>query len=157
MRKILIVEDNDVKARELSNFLVSSFSLNQKIPIARSYRSGVKSIQEEQFDLIILDMTMNTFDVGKNESGGKPQAFAGKHVLDQMDRYDIETPVIVVTGFETFGTGFDTIDIEQLDKQLAKSYEKNYRGYVYYHASQSDWKQQLQDKIGQIFTKENNA
>lgn len=157
MKKILIIEDNEVKARALSDFISTIFKIDNLAPIARSYRSGVKYIQENTYDLIILDMTMNTFDVGKNETGGKPKPFAGKHVLDQIDRFDLETPVIVVTGFEKFGSGFEQLNLLQLDEQLHHLYNKNYKGIVYYHASQSDWRKTLLEKIFKIFPDLNHA
>lgn len=146
MKRILIIEDDDTKATAVES-LVSDTLIGPCLSRAHSYQSGVKSLLDGVFDLILLDMTMPTFDVGKNEPGGKPQPFAGRNVLDQIARHDITTKVVVITQFETFGVGRQFVDIIGLDERLKLAYPRVYEGIIYYHAAQSQWRADLQQKL----------
>jgi hypothetical protein len=97
-------------------------------------------------------MTMPSFDITVDEDGGRPQAYAGRELLRHMAENDIHTPAIVVTQFEKFGEGTDSLTLEQLDEQLKKEHDQ-YRGTVYYNAASDDWKEALIKMIAD--TKEN--
>ena len=64
-----------------------------------SYNSSQKEIYEHHKDyfVILLDMSMHTFDRSKEESGGEPEPVAGRKILNGMYLRDIGTKVIVVT------------------------------------------------------------
>src|SRR5258708_830765 len=102
--RLLVVEDDENKRTQILGFLGERFSW-VKVVAAESLQSGLKLIVSDQFDLILLDMTLPTFDVGIDEDGGRPRAYAGREILRQMDRRKIATPVIVLTQFDRFGEG----------------------------------------------------
>ncbi|MGQ7242989.1 hypothetical protein ACUN9V_05940 [Salinicola sp. V024] len=140
--KILIVEDDENKRIQLSNYL------DEVVPdafllIERSLQSGVRRIRREQFDLVILDMTLPTFDPSSDEPGDDTVIFGGKDFLSQMDRFDIIAPVIVFTQFEVFGRGLNEVDLKDLDQELKKGFPEIYHSVVYYHASIDSWKTSL--------------
>jgi CheY-like chemotaxis protein len=140
--KILLVEDDDIKSGHISKFL------SNKIPEliidnAKSYQSALKKIVSSNYDLIILDMTLPTFDISADESGGRPQAYAGREILRQMDRRNINVPVIVVTQFDKFGEGKDSMTLKQLESQLRLSHPSNYICAIYYSSTIDDWKNEL--------------
>ena len=149
--KILIVEDDNPKARNIERFLSKNIA-NSTIKVAHSYRSGIGQLMDWSPNLVILDMTMPTYD-GIDESGGKPKVFGGKEVLAQMERFGLSIPVIVVTQFETFGHGKYAINLDELDKILEKKFSDIYIGSVYYHAAIGGWKENLLSMIKRIDTK----
>lgn len=139
---ILLVEDDENKKTQVVNILGKNFK-DLNILLAKSYQSGLKLILNQKFKLIILDMSIPTFDIGINEDGGRPQPYGGREILRQMDRRRIFIPVIVLTQFDRFGEGADTLTLEQLDKQLWASHFNNYRGLVQYNVLLVGWKEQL--------------
>jgi CheY-like chemotaxis protein len=143
--RILLVEDDEIKRNQIINYLYQSEESIQ-IETAKSVQSGLKHIVSGEFDLIILDMTLPTFDISADEDGGRPRAYGGRELLAQMKRRIIETPVLVVTQFDRFGKEPELLTLEELDKQLKGSFE-NYIGSVYYSSAFDNWKTILTESI----------
>jgi len=146
MKNVLIVEDDENKRLQLVQFITELLPQSD-IQIAKSFHSGLQLIIDENHDLILLDMTMPTYDIGQYEDGGRPQHYAGREILRQMARRQILTPVLVITQFDVFGEGADAMTRDQLDKQLRINYPQTYIGTVYYNAAMGGWKHALQQKI----------
>jgi CheY-like chemotaxis protein len=145
--KILLVEDDDNKRTQIETFVRASFPATS-LQLARSVRSGLNALLSGTYDLVLMDMTMPTFDVGIDEDGGRPQAYAGRELLRQMDRRGITTPVVVITGYDTFGGDAEVLTLSQLDAQLRSSHPVTYAGSVYYDASVAGWQEALGSIIG---------
>jgi len=141
--KILVIEDDENKRQQLEKFLKSIRS-DCHLTIQKSYNSGLKSVlSKEKWNLVLLDMTMPTYDISLNEDGGRPQHYAGRAILRQMKRHNIKTPVIVVTQFDVFGEGTERMTRDELDKQLQSDHPNIYLGMVYYNAAVDGWKNDL--------------
>lgn len=71
--KILLVEDYEEKANDIKSFLFSTFPQIQ-VDHCTSYNSAQEKIFDatDPYDLILLDMSMTTFDLSSDASGGKP-------------------------------------------------------------------------------------
>jgi CheY-like chemotaxis protein len=147
--KILIVEDDDNKRLQLCKFVEVSFT-GAEISEARSLQSGIRQVRASTPDVILLDMTLPNYDQGPDEPGGQTHSFGGREFLRQLDRFDIEVPVIVVTQFERFGTGKQTMGLTELDDQLRGEHGRNYQTSVYYHAAIHGWEDELRNSIQRI-------
>lgn len=157
--KILIVEDDENKLAQIKEFILTLF-VNANVITNGSYQSGLKAIIQGGHDLIILDMTMPTFDIGNEEDGGRPQAYAGRDILLQMDRRGIVIPVIVVTQFDKFGTANEELTLKELDKLLTIDNPDSYVGAVYYSTSTTGWKMELKNilqNIGHVYDSNINS
>ena len=142
--RILIIEDDQNKRRQLVEFLCNTFPkccVDEKF----SYQSGLKEILRGGYDLILLDMSMPTYDISPNERGGRPRVFGGKEILRQMQRRGLVIPVVIVTQFESFGDADEAVSLSELCEQLGKDYGSIYRGFVYYNAALDNWKRDLED------------
>jgi CheY-like chemotaxis protein len=144
--RVLLVEDDENKWSQVSAF-VKLVAPHIQLEIARSLQSGLRAVRTSPPDLILLDMTLPTYDVGPDEPGGQIHPLGGRQFLAQMDRFDIQVPVVVVTQFETFGKDRDVMTLTDLDIDLRKRYGNIYRGTVYYHAAIEDWKESLRQYI----------
>lgn len=150
--KILIVEDDENKGSQLRQFLAELLP-DAAFSTSRSLQGGVKQIRAHRFDLVILDMTLPNYDTGPEEpGGGTTHSFGGREFLRQMDQFDINAPVIVVTQFETFGKSPHDMDLSELDKELMAEHSPTYRGSVYYHAAIHGWQDQLKKMINTVFS-----
>ncbi|MBE8599285.1 response regulator, partial [Pseudomonas cyclaminis] len=80
--KILLVEDNHFKREKVLEFLsqISEISVSE----AASYNRGLSSAGAEKFDLIVLDMSMPTFDRTETERGGRFRVFGGKEIVSRL-------------------------------------------------------------------------
>lgn len=147
-KRILLVEDYEEKAKDIRKFLKEKFP-NVNVFNCASYNSAQEMIfeAEKEYDLILLDMSMSTFDLNDDASGGLPEPAAGQNILEGMYLRNISTPVIVVTMYNVFGRK----ELATFDKELKEQYPDNYRSYVYYSAQKGDWRNILEQQIKSIF------
>ncbi|MDC7724271.1 response regulator [Priestia megaterium] len=143
---ILIIEDDPNKKKQLIDFLQDMMNI-ESIKCKSSYKSGLKEIVSNNYNLILLDMSMPTFDITAAESGGKPMPFAGKEILRQMKRRGIRIPTIVVTQFDKFGDFEKSLKLEELKEELKKEYTGIYIDTVYYNPASSGWRENLNAKL----------
>lgn len=144
LNKILLVEDYQTKADSIVSFLKQELD-DVEVTQKESYKSALAEICKngDYYDLILLDMSMTTFDVTAEESGGEPEPIAGQLILDNMYLRDIMTKVIVVTMYENF----DGKTLNQLDQDLFSKYSDIYLGNIYFSFRNNGWKNNLLDMI----------
>ena len=148
--RLLIVEDDSNKYKQVVEFIQASFS-NAEITSKRSYQSGLREIlKSEAYDLIILDMSLPTYDITPKEQGGPFLTYAGEEILDEMKRKGNKGRILIVTQYETFGEGKDSTTLEQLKARLRDKFPQNYCGTIYYNAAETNWKNSLSNVIGSI-------
>ncbi|MBB5034486.1 response regulator [Prosthecobacter vanneervenii] len=141
--KILIVEDDQNKLAQLRSFILQH-TPSIFIESCCSYRSALaRLLEEEPFDLILLDMSMPTFDKSPSESGGRNRPFGGKDILRKLKHKGVKTPVVVVTQFTHFGEGKSCISLDVLKQQLAEEGFENYQTTIFYNAQGTTWEVEL--------------
>lgn len=151
--KILLVEDQNEKASDVSEFLNQLYGIQCQVYIKESLKSGLREVVKNRgYELIVLDMSMPSFDPsGDDPNGGKPESFAGISIMDQMKIREIHTPVIVVTQYSEFNDGKITLSI--LDNTLQKNYSDFYLGAVYYSSASTSWKTEMTSKLTETINK----
>ena len=144
MRKILLVEDYEEKALNIIAFLHEGFP-DFEVERCSAYNTAQEEIFDnpDKYDLILLDMSMTTYDLKTDASGGKPEPSAGYDILEGMYLRNIITPVIVVTMYNVFGRR----EMSSFHKEFMENYPQNYRSYVFYSSQHNDWKNDLKNKI----------
>jgi len=147
--KILVIDDNPHKMRQIVDFLKHDFAAAEIVE-RRSYQSGLKAALLEDPQIILLDMTMPTFDVGGRETGGRERRYAGQQILRQLRRKDAKAFIIVVTQFEKFGEGDEQVTLDQLRDGLSREFEERYLGAVYYQAADSKWREELRAMVARV-------
>jgi CheY-like chemotaxis protein len=146
--KVLLIEDDEYKAKQIQDFLTSKVKIPaESIYVCRAYQSGMESISKNIFDLILLDMSMPSFDVMPTRSPGRHRPYGGKDVLAEMKRKGFFIPTIIVTQFSIFGEGEERMDGNQLNELLEKGFPEMYLGMVHYNASMRNWKDSLLELI----------
>lgn len=145
--KILIVEDDFDKREKIRFHVESELGLEVEIIECESLRSGLKTIIEgSHFDLILLDMSMPSFDTSDVEpGGGEPESFAGREIMAQMRLRKIFFPVVVITQYKSFEQG--TVDLEQLIDEFSSQFKDFFRGFIYYNSAIEGWKKQLSEHL----------
>lgn len=146
MTRILLVDDDPNKARQIRSFLSSEVP-DAQVEERRSFQSGLKEALLSPPDLMLLDMTMPTYDVSGKETGGVERRYAGVEVLRRLQRKGIRIPVVVVTQFEKFGEGEELVTLEELRADLQDRFSESFRGAVFYQAANSEWKTELHDVL----------
>lgn len=140
--KILIIEDNDIKINYICQQL-SDITEAEEILVKRSYQTGLEAVMTIPVNLVLLDMSLPTFEIGVGEDGFHFDAFAGREILAEMKRKGRMTSVVLITQFVTFGEGDEQTTLEELDAQLRAEYSPFYLGSIYYGAGETHWREQL--------------
>ena len=113
-KRLLIIEDNDSKLNHLRQFCEENLK-DYEVEDRRSYNSALSEVVHNgnSYDLILLDVSMNTYDISPEVSDGEQEPLAGSNILRFMKLRKIKVPVIVVTMYESF---VDGIKIDKLDE-----------------------------------------
>lgn len=138
-KTILLVEDEAPKLRHISN-LVKEIEPGVTLLEVRSVNSALDQLESTKVDVLLLDMSLPTFDVGDRESGGRPQGFGGIEVLRHMTMAGIDCPCIVITGYEGFKReDGETVDLIQLKAELESEFPELLRGVLHYNSRYDEW------------------
>lgn len=147
--KILLVEDDEHKKEIIKEYLISSINpliLTEK----SSYHSALEAVINNEFDLIILDMSMPISDFSDDNYDYEPDTFAGRELLDQMQIRKINVPVIIVTQFDIFDVGNSNMTLKQLELELLGTF-KNFKKAIFYRSDIETWKKEISNSINIIF------
>lgn len=142
-KRLLIIEDNEAKLNRLRQFCEENLT-DYEVEDRRSYNSALSEVVHngKNYDLILLDVSMNTYDISPEVSDGEQEPLAGSNILRFMKLRKIKVPVIVVTMYESF---VDGIKIDKLDEGFREKYSEFYKGYVYYSLRNEDWIKRLKE------------
>lgn len=144
---ILIIEDNPFKREKVIEFIKITYDAT--LIEASSYNSGVNLALENNFDLIILDMSMPTFDRTDTTHGGRFRALAGKDIAIKLERAKKLVPFIILTGYKDFSVNSQSLSIYQIDETL-KAMGDIYKGCIIFDAVNSVWKEELSKIIEEV-------
>ena len=142
-KRLLIIEDNEPKLNHLRQFCKENLQ-DYDVEDRRSYNTALAEVVHNgnSFDLILLDVSMNTYEVNGDASDGEQEPLAGSNILRFMKLRKIKVPVIVVTMFESF---VDGIKIDKLDESFREKYSEFYKGFVYYSLRNENWVKRLKE------------
>lgn len=141
---ILIIEDNPLKREKVHEFISSNYEA--KLFEAASFNSGLNLVISEKFDLVILDMSMPTFDRTDTTHGGRFRALAGKEIANRLAKIKRLVPFVILTGYKDFSVNSQSLSIEQIDESL-RSIGSDYKGCIVFDSTDSVWKERLSEII----------
>lgn len=144
---LLIIEDNHNKLKQIKTF-VKEVCSEASIHDALSYTAGVRRIYDENWDLILLDMSLPVYDMGQQEMGGDKKSMAGREIMKRMLHRKIYIPTIVITQFDTFGE--NEISIKSLNDEFKADLNKIWMGTVNYEDSTNNWKIELKKLLEKV-------
>ena len=150
MKRILIIEDDQYKLEKIKKFIEEQYP-RFDITVKTSFHSGFEEVVEnsESYSLILLDMSMQNYDISSDEAGGDPAPLAGKSILTQMYFREIPTDVVVVTMYEHFQDG---TKIKDLHSTLTEEFNENYKGYVFFsHLDNDKWMNDLKAYLNNYY------
>lgn len=145
MRKILIVDDDNFKRNDII-FLLENLSEDFEIRDEKALNPGLCKLFEENFDVILLDMSLPMFDLSESKNF---ESFGGLIFLEEMKRKNLQIPTIIITQYEIFGEGSSQRTSKDIDEMCKAKYQ-NYKGLIVYSSSNSGWKEILVKMLGEV-------
>ncbi|MEY9335514.1 DNA-binding NarL/FixJ family response regulator [Pseudomonas protegens] len=138
--KVLIIEDNQLKREKIMDYLRQSFEVS--IMEAASYNSGLTAAHDEEFDFMILDMSMPTFDRNESTQGGRFRPLAGRDIAAKLAKSKKLMPFVVLSGYKDFSVNEQTLSIDQIHDLLA-TLGGEYKGCIQFDSTELSWKEKL--------------
>jgi CheY-like chemotaxis protein len=147
--KVLVVEDNDLKFGLIESCLqelgpVLSFSR------VASYQSAIRTLVEETFDCVVLDMTLPIFDASRSSIGAENLTFGGSLILRECARRRINTKFIILSQYDTFVRDQKEVTFDELKAELLAKYTDCVVGCVKLDRSSVQWKSELKCLLGEL-------
>lgn len=142
--KILVIEDDDPKLQQIVEAVIAVIP-EAKLETTKSLNSACRALDKESFDLVLLDMTLPTFEGGKtSNASGRQKTQGGRDVLRYMWESEISSKVYVVSQFRDFPDDSETtIGLDELGNQLREEFPTLYFGSIYFEHKSTAWKVQL--------------
>lgn len=144
--KVILIEDDKKKTGDIFSFLKSEAKLTD-ITIKESYQSGLRELLRENYDLLLLDMSIPTWDKSPNEPGGSYEKFGGYKILKEIVRKKKPVKTILISMFDDFGESDNSLTLSELDKALRSEFSHIYIGSVFYSSREEKWKSELTNLI----------
>ncbi|WP_337167163.1 hypothetical protein [Vibrio parahaemolyticus] len=148
--KILIADDLEDKQLALKAVIDENF---EDIDVVQTYafNSTLRKVMSDDIDLILLDMTMPTYEKENIQfSSNSLRTLAGKDLISKLSYRNIEVPIIIVTAFEVFGRHDSIEHINTILDELIEDYPDLVKGGVLFDVQSDSWKSDLVKKIKSI-------
>jgi len=149
MKRILFVEDN---AHKRSRVIESINSIDSSINVfeAWSFTSGCQKIEVESYDLLLLDVSLPTYDRSGAESGGRFRVFGGREIARKVFRNHLSCKIAFITQFNSFSDKGNSYTFEALQNEIASELDGKYLGMIYYNSAISTWRDELAKILKEI-------
>jgi CheY-like chemotaxis protein len=141
---ILLIEDDEFKASDIAKVIADSMP-HATVRRATSVTSALKAITEVTFSLIVLDMSLPTFELSGPGGGGSPQGQGGLEVLRLSQRLKNEAPFLIVTQYPDIEIDGRDIPLSAASRALRRRFEVNVKGCVLYEFDGNSWRAPLRD------------
>lgn len=142
MTTLLLVEDNLHKREKVNSFLSDLFP-DLHMSIVESYTSACRAVLAAPFDIIVMDMSLPTYDKSTQESGGRFRTFGGREVARKVVRRALSSRIVFLTQYPAFRDELESHTLDSLQDELKKECGANFLGLVHYDSSSSGWRDQL--------------
>jgi CheY-like chemotaxis protein len=144
---ILLIEDDLQKGGRLTEYLAKRFGA-ENISLAKSVKTAIDKLDESTPELIVLDMSLPSYEEGRSlHSGGRQNSFGGLDILAYMAATGIEIPAVVVTQFPEFEDKGLRLSLSELNAKLQRDFKNNYIGLVHYRHNEESWISSLDNII----------
>lgn len=147
--KVGIVEDDALKLGTLCEFLEKKYP-DLVVRNYRSYNSGLKGIVADNPDILLLDMTLPTFDRTPAGREGRFRPLGGYDMIRKIHLLRLPIKVIIVSQLEAFGEGVEQVSLNEITDRCSSEFPELFAGSVYYHPTSSEWESPLLQLLNNV-------
>ncbi|HDI3207966.1 TPA: hypothetical protein PMB08_003467, partial [Vibrio cholerae] len=115
-----------------------------------SFNSAWQLIYKNNYNLILLDMSLPTFDKTESEPGGAFRVFGGKELARKMSKRNISSKIIFVTQYKNFSDNTNSCSFDSLRSELLTAYNNSCVGFILYSNMKSEWRDDLITAISEV-------
>ena len=123
--RVLAIEDNDDKFERVAEVVLSALPTVSLVRACDLFEAE-RAIEEEGWDLLLLDMTLDLKRGGARRAGTAQDYTGGMKVIGQMYWDELMVPTIIITAFDSFPSsrsggdgaviGLEAVELEASEK-----------------------------------------
>ncbi len=146
----LVIEDDEYKKDKIIHCLEDTFK-DFKYSYVKSVSSALSELDKLAPEtIVLLDMSLPTYDLDETSSGGRPQGFGGIEILRNMEFYELQNKVIVITQYESIAFDNRILDANDLRIELAQEFPENFYELIQFNVVTDSWKVELTSKLNEL-------
>jgi DNA-binding NarL/FixJ family response regulator len=149
---VLIIDDSNAKIIALKE-VVRKVLKDSEIVVRRSFQKALKEIENNSYEIVLLDMTIPTTERTDGRFEGRMRYFGGRELLGEMELLDYAAKVVIVTQFDRFDDGIETIEFEHLMDNLKNEFEGLLVATVFYTSISDRWVREIEEILKNIAEK----
>lgn len=139
-----LIEDSTPKADRIQEFIRDNFPA-LAVRVYASYQSGLRAMEQQVPELLLLDMTLPNFDREPNVREGRLRALGGYELLRKLKLRNLHSKVIIVSQLEEFGEGLERVTFSEIVTRCSREFPQWLVGSVYFgQGSSSNWQKDLE-------------
>lgn len=146
MFKVLIVEDDIHKLDSLTIFM-SNHLLCSEITPAKSLQEAITSIDEEVFDLVLVDMAIPSHAIVQGEGSPISLLNGGLEVILELSSLGRSDDCVIITQFHEIEICSNNYAIQTAKKYISELLECEVLDCILYDEGENLWKKQLLKSI----------
>ena len=140
---VLLVEDDEFKAADIAKVLTDSLP-HAKVQRATSVTSALRSMTNQNYSLVVLDMSLPTFELSGPGGGGSPQGQGGLEVLRLARRLENSSPFVIVTQYPDIDLDGRDVPLPAASKALQR-FGVDVRKCILYEFDGDSWRAELRE------------
>jgi CheY-like chemotaxis protein len=145
----LLIEDDEFKAADILKVFNEVFPAST-MKRAMSVTSSLRAITDESFSVVVLDMSLPTFDLSGPGGGGSPQGQGGLEVLRLARRLTNSPAVIIVTQYPDIELDGRDIPLSNAPKILRTRFGVNVLACLHYEFAGDAWRAPLRECLNRL-------
>lgn len=143
MDRVLLVEDSDYKRSRVQEFVVSILP-GVHLDVAASFNSAAQALDTGRYELVVMDISLPTYDRSPVESGGRFRALGGRELARKIVRRRLQSRIVFLTQFDSFSDDVHSHNLKSLADTLRADCGAQFAALIYFDSSTSSWKEQLE-------------
>lgn len=145
----LLIEDDEFKAADIAKVL-SEHSPPLVVQRAMSVSAALKAITSESFGLIVLDMSLPTFELSGPGGGGSPQSQGGLEVLRLATRLENQSSFIIVTQYPDIEINGREIPLTSAPRMLRSRFGLKIKTCILYEFDRDAWRSPFRESLSEV-------
>lgn len=150
--KVLIVEDDAYKLDALSE-VVNEIASPCSIDPCRSVQSAVSSLAANEYDIVVLDMSLPSHDLEKGSMLGIPRLSGGMEVLFELDYSSASSKIIIVTQYPEIEMSGELVSLDRVINFISREYLMEVTACIYYDPDTKAWRQEMISAVRGLLNK----
>jgi CheY-like chemotaxis protein len=147
--KILLIEDDEFKASDIAKVLADTLP-DATVQRAMSVTSALRAINGEKYSLVILDMSLPTFELTGPGGGGSPQGQGGLEVLRLARRLNNMSPFIILTQYPDIEIDGRDVPLAAASKALRGQFKIDVKMCLLYEFDGDAWREPFRECLSTI-------